>query len=179
MGFGFHHQLVNRLVFSDMTRVQVRLRPLLRPVVRWMKYFEYNTYFIDGDKNRVSIGSRCGLANTLFNTASGSIVIGDGCAFGYNVMLLTGRHNFADGFRASRLNSQEMGWGGGDAEVPPSGRDIFIGSGCWIASGVIVSGGVTIGANCIIAAGSVVVRSIPPGSIAAGIPAKVVGVTKQ
>ena len=179
MESGFHHQLVNRLVFSDMTRVQVRLRPLLRPVVRWMKYFEYNTYFIDGDKNRVSIGSRCGLANTLFNTASGSIVIGDRCAFGYNVMLLTGRHNFADGVRASMLNSQETGWGGGDVEVPPTGRDISIGSGCWIASGVIVSGGVSIGENCIIAAGAVVLQSIPSGSIAAGIPAKVVGVTKQ
>lgn len=179
MGFGFHCTLANHLVFSDMGHIQKGLRPLLRPVVRWMKYFEYNTHFIDGDTKRVTIGVRCGLANTLFNTSSGSIVVGDACAFGYNVMLLTGRHNFIGGVRASRLNPDEKTWGGEDVEVPPNGRDILIGSGCWIASGVVVSGGVTIGENCIIAAGSVVVHSIPSGSIAAGIPAKVIGSTKH
>jgi acetyltransferase-like isoleucine patch superfamily enzyme len=158
---------------------QIRLRPLLRPIVRWLKYFDYNTHFIDGDKKRVIIGFRCGLANTLFNVASGSIFIGDRCAFGYNVMLLTGRHNFIDGVRASNLHPETGGWGGGDEEVPPSGRNIVIGSGCWIASGVIVSGGVTIGDNCIVAAGSVVIHSIPAGSIAAGVPAKIIGSTKQ
>jgi acetyltransferase-like isoleucine patch superfamily enzyme len=161
-----------------MKNIKIKLRPLLRPIVRWAKYFSYNTHFIDGKKNQVSIGARCGLANTLFNTASGMIVVGDNCAFGYNVMLLTGRHNFVDGVRASLSNPKDSEWGGGGIEVPSSGRDIIIGKGCWIASGVIVSGGVTIGDNCIIAAGSVVMQSIPAGSIAAGIPAKVVRSTK-
>ena len=165
---------------SNMRSFQIRLRPFLRPIIRWLKFFEYNTYFIDGDKKRVSIGAKCGLANTLFNTASGSIVVGDRCAFGYNVMLLTGRHNFLGGVRASILHPPLDGsWGGGEEEVPSRGRDIAIGSGCWIASGVIVSGGVTIGENCIVAAGSVVTRSIPSGSIAAGIPARVVGRTES
>ena len=148
----------------------------MRPIIRWLKYFEYNTYFIDGDSSRVSIGDWCGLANTLFNVASGSIIIGDRCAFGYNVMLLTGRHDFIDGVRASSLNlTNDSSWGGGQDEVPLHGRDITIGKGCWVASGVIISGGVSIGDNCIIAAGSVVTRSIPSGSLAAGVPARVVG----
>ena len=177
MGFGSLRRLANHLVISNMGNSQIRLRPFLRPIVRWAKYFSYNTHFIDGNKKLVSIGARCGLANTLFNTASGLIIVGDNCAFGYNVMLLTGRHNFVDGVRASLLNPQESEWGGG-IEVPSSGRDIVIGSGCWIASGVIVSGGVTIGDNCIVAAGSMVVHSIPAGSIAAGMPAKVIGSTR-
>lgn len=156
------------------------LRPVMRPIIRWLKFFNYNTFFIDGDKSRVSIGERCGLANTLFNTASGSITIGDRCIFGYNVMLLTGRHNFNHGVRASISNPTTDGnWGGGEIEVPAHGRDITIGTGCWVASGVTVSGGVTIGANCIISAGSIVTRSIPSGSIAAGIPAKVIGSTNS
>jgi acetyltransferase-like isoleucine patch superfamily enzyme len=178
MGFGSLRRSANHLVISSMANIKIKLRPFLRPIVRWAKYFSYNTHFIDGDKKLVSIGTRCGLANTLFNTASGLIVVGDNCAFGYNVMLLTGRHNFVDGVRASLSNPKDSEWGGGGIEVPSSGRDIVIGSGCWIASGVIISGGVTIGNNCIIAAGSVVIQSIPAGSIAAGIPSRIVGSTQ-
>ena len=39
--------------------------------------------------------------------------------------------------------------------------------------GVTVCGGVTIGAGSIITAGAVVTRDIPPNSIAAGVPARV------
>jgi acetyltransferase-like isoleucine patch superfamily enzyme len=71
------------------------------------------------------------------------------------------------------------GWGGGNSEVPEFGFDIRIGNGCWIASGVVVSGGVTIGQNAIIAANAVVTSDIPDFAIAAGVPAKVVGDTRQ
>ena len=161
-------------------KVQLRLRGPLRPAVRFLKYFSYNTHFIDGDPSRLRVGNRVGLANTLCNVASGSIEIGDNCAFGYNVMLLTGRHEFRDGRRASLLGETDsgVGWGGGADEVPASGFDIRIGEGCWIASGVVVSGGVTIGRDVIVAANSVVVRDIPDFSIAAGVPAQVVGDTR-
>jgi len=46
--------------------------------------------------------------------------------------------------------------------------DVWIGSGCRILSGV------KIGKHVVIAAGAVVNKSIPPNSIAAGVPAKVV-----
>lgn len=45
----------------------------------------------------------------------------------------------------------------------------------WIGFGAIVLTGVTIGRGSIVAAGSTVTRDIPPYSIAAGSPAKVVG----
>ena len=44
---------------------------------------------------------------------------------------------------------------------------------CWLCAGATVCGGVTIGAGSIIAAGAVVTRDIPPNSIAAGVPARV------
>ena len=50
---------------------------------------------------------------------------------------------------------------------------ITTGDHCWLCSGVTVCSGVTIGAGSIIAAGAVVTRDIPPHSIAAGVPAKV------
>lgn len=45
----------------------------------------------------------------------------------------------------------------------------------WLGYGAIVLTGTTVGRGSIVAAGSVVTRSIPPYSIAAGVPAKVIG----
>lgn len=53
-------------------------------------------------------------------------------------------------------------------------KPITVGNGCWICSNVIICGGVTIGEGCVIGAGSVVTRDVPPYSIAAGNPCKVI-----
>lgn len=53
-------------------------------------------------------------------------------------------------------------------------KPIVIKDGAWLASGVIVCGGVTIGKNCVIGAGSVVTRDIPDDCIAVGNPCRVV-----
>jgi acetyltransferase-like isoleucine patch superfamily enzyme len=53
------------------------------------------------------------------------------------------------------------------------GLEIIIEGENWIGSNVTILGGVTIGRGSIIAAGSVVVKSIPPYTIAGGVPAKV------
>ena len=53
-------------------------------------------------------------------------------------------------------------------------KPIHICKNVWIGTGATVMPGVTIGENAIIAAGSVVTKDIPPGVIAAGIPAKII-----
>jgi acetyltransferase-like isoleucine patch superfamily enzyme len=158
-------------------RIQLWLRGPLRPVVRFFLFFFYNTHWVDGNAGRLHVGKRVGLANTLCNLSSGSIFIGDHCAFGYNVMLLTGRHRFVDGRRASLL-SDGAGWGGGAEEVPTDGYDIRIGDGCWIASGAMITGGVTLGRNVIVAANAVVTSDMPDFAIVAGVPARIVGDTR-
>lgn len=50
---------------------------------------------------------------------------------------------------------------------------------CAIGWGVIILPGVTIGPDCVIAAGSVVTRSMPPGVLVAGNPAKPVMTIQQ
>jgi len=49
-----------------------------------------------------------------------------------------------------------------------------IGSNCWIGAKVIVTDGACIGDNSVIGAGAVVIKPIPPRSLALGIPAKVI-----
>lgn len=51
---------------------------------------------------------------------------------------------------------------------------IDIGCRCWISQSVAVHQGVTVGDNCLVGMGAVVVRDIPTGSVAMGIPARVV-----
>lgn len=51
---------------------------------------------------------------------------------------------------------------------------ITIGDNCWLGESVTVCGGVTIGEGCVIGAGSVVTRDIPPNSLAAGNPCRVI-----
>jgi acetyltransferase-like isoleucine patch superfamily enzyme len=152
----------------------------MRPIIRWLLYYFYETSYTMGSGGSLRTGRKVAVANTLFNLSSGSIAIGDYTIFGQNVMVLTGRHNFVDGQRAG-LNDVINGpaWGGGRQEVPPSGYDITIGRGCWIASGAVIVGGVTIGDNVIVAANAVVTRSVPDYAIVAGVPAKVIGDTRK
>lgn len=51
---------------------------------------------------------------------------------------------------------------------------VTIEDGCWIGAGVIILGGVTIGRGSVIGAGSVVVKDIPPDSVAVGNPCRVI-----
>lgn len=53
-------------------------------------------------------------------------------------------------------------------------RPINVGSNVWIGANVCVLPGVSIGDNCVIGAGSVVVKDIPPFSVAVGNPCKVI-----
>ncbi|MCP4028968.1 MAG: acyltransferase [Sphingomonas sp.] len=55
-----------------------------------------------------------------------------------------------------------------------SRRGIWIGNDCWLGNNVSILDGVKIGDGAVIGAGSIVTRSIPPRSVAYGVPAKVV-----
>lgn len=135
-------------------------------LARRLKRLEMGFDYCHGDRKRLHLGKKVSTANTVFNTRSGSIYVGDYVIFGHNCMVLTGRHDFYKGKRKRLL-------GNAISEVPKEGYDIIIGKGCWISSGSIILGGVTIGDNSIVAAGSVVTKDVPEGTLVCGIPAKI------
>lgn len=57
---------------------------------------------------------------------------------------------------------------------PESSRPIYIRDKAWICTGTMIMKGVTVGEGSIVAAGSVVTEDVPPYTIVAGNPAKVV-----
>jgi maltose O-acetyltransferase len=89
----------------------------------------------------------------------GPIEIGDDLQMGPAVQLYTGFHPLDRRVRQSGLESA---------------RPIRIGDAVWIGGGAIILAGVTIGDGCVVGAGSVVVRDLPPSSLAVGNPAQII-----
>ena len=109
---------------------------------------------------KVSLGSRSGIGiNARIN---GRCVIGDDVMMGTDCVIITRSH------RHDRTDIPMMDQGFEEE------RPVFIGNDVWLGDRVIILPGVHIGDGCIIGAGSVVTRDIPPYSVAAGIPAKVI-----
>lgn len=91
----------------------------------------------------------------------GHIKIGKNCLIASHTGIYANNHIFDDASRA--IASQGV-----------TAKGIVIEDDCWLGDGVKVLDGVTIGQGSVIGAGSVVTKSIPPFSVAVGVPAKVI-----
>ena len=99
--------------------------------------------------------------------------IGDYCLLANRVAII-GRHDHD--FSAIGYPVRFAPWVGSKRFPNRFGYEkVVLESDVWVGYGAIVLTGVTVGQGSIVAAGSVVTRDIPPYSIAAGVPAKVVG----
>lgn len=118
-------------------------------------------YDIDIRKGKVTIGTHNYFNRNLKIACLEEILIGDDCAFGDSVQIYDHDHNF---------DSKETKFRGQGYITKP----VRIGNNVWVGARAIILKGVEIGDNSVIGAGSVVTKSIPPNSIAVGVPAKVI-----
>ena len=93
--------------------------------------------------------------------AGGGLSIGDNCAIASHVVITTYRHLFSD--KTMPIRDQEV-------ELGP----VAIEDDVWIGTHAIIMPGVRIGGGSVIAARAVVTKNVPPRSIAAGVPARII-----
>jgi virginiamycin A acetyltransferase len=112
--------------------------------------------------------------NVLYNYGDDSLIIGKFCAIATHVkFIMNGANHKLDGISTYPFPIFGHGWESAmnDLMNLPSKGDIIIGNDVWIGYDSLIMPGVKIGDGAIIAARSVVVKDIPPYTIAGGNPA--------
>lgn len=112
-----------------------------------------------------------------------NIELGEGVVIGVNVSI--GAHSRVRLGNRVRLSRDVMIETAGldFAHLAPPylhvSRPVVLEQGVWVGARAMILAGVTIGENSVVAAGAIVTRDVPPYSVVAGVPAKVVGSTKK
>ena len=109
-------------------------------------------------QGRISIGDYCLVCPGVRIGCAREVVIGDNTMLAHGVYITDSDwHDFYDRVRPSSISAP-----------------VRIENNVWIGDSTIICKGVKVGANSIVGAGSVVTADIPPNTIAAGNPARVI-----
>jgi acetyltransferase-like isoleucine patch superfamily enzyme len=123
--------------------------------------FEPHVWITAPGEARVRIGSGSFLNIGVMVAAVELVEIGDHCMFANGCFISDGEHRFDD-------PKTPVPWQGFRTKGPTR-----VGDNVWCGANVVITTGVTVGERSVIGANSVVNRDVPPFSIAAGAPAKV------
>jgi acetyltransferase-like isoleucine patch superfamily enzyme len=119
-------------------------------------------FLVVGRNATILIGPRSYVGHRCLFYGHGGIQVGQDVLMANDVQLICGNHTFAR--RDLPIRAQ-----------PTEERPIVIEDDVWLGASAIVLGGVTVGQGSVVAAGAVVTRSLPPYSVARGVPAQIVG----
>jgi len=109
----------------------------------------------------ISIGDRCLIGKGSGIVGHFSITIGDDVWTGHHIYITDQNHGYEDVTRPISVQSMPE-------------KAVRIGNGSWIGHGSVILPGSDIGEHVVIGANSVVTGTIPPFSVAVGVPARVV-----
>ncbi|MCB9210882.1 MAG: N-acetyltransferase [Ignavibacteriales bacterium] len=108
-----------------------------------------------------SIGKNCKISSHTFICEG--VHIGDGVFVGHNVTFINDKY-------PRSVNPD----GSMQTEADWKLEETFVKSGASIGSSSTIMCGITIGENAIVGAGAVVTKDVPPNTVVAGVPAKVI-----
>ncbi len=107
---------------------------------------------------RIQIGNRNYFNRNVMIDSCGAVIIGNENMFGPDIYITDSNHTWGPGLSPGR-------------EPMKKGR-VLIGNRCWIGAKAIILSGVELGDGCVVGAGAVVTKSVAPGTVVAGIPAR-------
>lgn len=113
------------------------------------------------------------------NNAVGDVMIGDHTRVGLHNIIIgpvtIGNHvNLAQGIIVTALNHNFEDTNKRIDEQGISTNPVTIEDDIWIGANAVILPGVTIGHHSVVAAGAVVTKNVPPHSLVAGVPAKII-----
>lgn len=155
-----------------------------RSYLHLFRLIHYYGYSHVRPRRRMHVGEGTGIAPNVSLRNGERIRLGRGCHIGERCFLwagdTTGRIDMGDHVSLApgvfiTASDYQFVAGLPFREQPKRELDISIGNDVWLGAGVVVTAGVSIGDGCIVGAGAVVTRDLPAGSIAAGVPARVIG----
>jgi acetyltransferase-like isoleucine patch superfamily enzyme len=123
-------------------------------------YFEPGVWLTSA-QGHIGIGGGSLLNLNVMVAAVDRVEIGEHCMLANGCLITDGNHRFDD-------PDKPVPWQGFTSKGPT-----VIGDNVWLGANVVVTSGVRIGERCIVGANSVVTGELPPRSIAAGAPARV------
>ncbi len=123
--------------------------------------FEPGVWLTGPAPARIRIGGGSFLNLGVMVAAQELVEIGEHCMFANGCFVTDGNHRFDD-------PDKPVPWQGFTTKGPTR-----IGDNVWCGAHVVITSGVTVGERCVIGANSVVTQDLPPFSIAAGAPARV------
>lgn len=118
-----------------------------------------NVYFFNIEN--MSFGNNVSIHPMCYFQASGGIEIGNDVSIAHGVTLMTQNHGYED--RSMPIKDQ-----------PVISKPIVIEDNVWIGAKVTVLYGRRIGENSVVAAGAVITKDVPPNTLVAGVPARVI-----
>lgn len=122
-----------------------------------------------GPDARVTIGRDCTIGPFLSITCGASVTIGDGTTFAERCVLADHGHDHLSYLEESLVTGETPVFGFAVSEPRP----VVIGSGVHLGVNVFISPGVTVGDGAVVGANSVVTVDVPPYTVVAGAPARV------
>ena len=121
----------------------------------------------------VTIGSDCYIGENSRIWSGGAVTIGDHVLVSHNVSIMDNLTHPIDA-HARRAQVRAIYQSGHPAQIDLDDQPVTIADDAWIGAHAIVLRGVTVGKGAIVAAGAVVTKDVPPYTVVAGNPARVI-----
>ena len=113
----------------------------------------------DFEAVRIRIGNGNYFNRNVMIDACGLVEIGDENMFGPDVYITDSNHTFGPGIAPK--------------DFPMQAGRVKIGNRCWIGAKAVILKNVELGDECVVGAGAVVTKSVSPGTVVAGVPARI------